>query len=80
MDNLKRDSKRAINNLSFELPWYLKGRSKNKHSQDRDAFKVKHCVICKTSWEYDRYRTDKIIKYEDFPAYGCAKETCIDCL
>jgi len=80
MDNSEKNPNRAMSNYNIELPWYLGNRTMHKANKDRDVFKVKHCITCNKCWEYERYRTDKILKYEDFPSYNCAKETCIDCL
>ena len=81
MDNSEKNPNRAIGNYDdTQIPWYLEGRILRKSPKERDVFKVKHCTNCGKCWEYERYDTSRILKYDDFPAYNCAKETCIDCL
>ena len=74
------DSKRANNNL-YELPWYMKGQPYDDGGQRKSTnnIRVKFCEKCNMAWEFDRYSTDIVLRYHDFPKYGISKEICNDC-
>lgn len=62
------------------------GNRKPWKSSEAD-YAIKHCKTCKNCWESVRltpyglnYSKKYLMKYEDFPSYGKAKETCPSCL
>ena len=72
------DSRREENSL-FKIPWYLKGQKYDGERKGHTKIKVKFCEICKMAWEFDKYSTEKVLRYEDFPKYGIEKKVCRDC-